>query len=967
MGRPRYHTIMVAVLGAMPLSSAAGVLALLEEEEPRLVSFAMQQLNKIVDIFWTEISDFLPKIEELYERDDFPDRNLAALVVSKVYYHLGEYDESLSFALRADERFADAVVSTHGDYMSTLLTKCIDAYVAHRVEEKLAGDEFAARLEVIMDRVFTRCFEDNQYRQAVGIAMESRRLDIIKKAIQSTKDSRALLEFLHQVCMSTAQNREFRNSVLRLIVEMYEELPHNEKEFSAMGNFLMVLDDDVKTSELLIRLAQGTATDVLLSFQMGFDMADSATQSFRNRVKTHLLGADVQEGSEVQANITKLVSLLSREVTIEHYLEFLHRANNTDKQILDNTKENIGMSRNAVSHSALIMAHGFMQCGTMDDKWLGLDSIGTQTPSANLEWLSRASNWALFSAYATRGVIHRGNIKVGKNGLPMPNIGDGSSVTSNAYSEGGNLFALGLIHANHHDDDVITHLLEELQRATVDGVQVVRHGAALGLGVAAMASGSSRIYDELMKALNYNDAVTGEAVAIAMGLVNMGSGNLDSAVEMLAYARETQHEKIIRGLSLGMSMVVYGLQETAKSFIEQLTSDADAWVRVGAMYCTAMAYCGTRNNDAIQCLLHIAVSDTSNDVRRAAVTSIGFVLCRNASQCPSLVSLLSESYNPHVRCGAAAALGIACAGTGLTEAVALLETLTDDPVDFVRQAALISLAMVLMQQTEAGCPKVKQIRALYAKVSGESHEDELARMGAIYAQGIIDAGGRNMTISMETPSGNLNMQAAAGLLNFWHFWYWHPLANMLSLAFTPTAMIGLNQDLKMPKMSFISNAAPSLFACPKKLEPKKEKVAVKVSTAMLSMTSRKLKGKKTDEPAKETQAAGGTAMEVDESSTSEKEKDNGKEKAEPEPKREELDNPARVLPWQVKHISLQHNSAYTPINKGNLSGIQVMVRGSSVGDPEELVELEAPAVLKEMAKIGGADEPQPPASFEYTE
>ena len=37
---------------------------------------------------------------------------------------------------------------------------------------------------------------------------------------------------------------------------------------------------------------------------------------------------------------------------------------------------------------------------------------------------------------------------------------------------------------------------------------------------------------------------------------------------------------------------------------------------------------------------------------------------RTPEQCPSVVSLLSESYNPHVRCGAAMALGICCAGTG---------------------------------------------------------------------------------------------------------------------------------------------------------------------------------------------------------------------------------------------------------------------------------------------------------------
>lgn len=37
---------------------------------------------------------------------------------------------------------------------------------------------------------------------------------------------------------------------------------------------------------------------------------------------------------------------------------------------------------------------------------------------------------------------------------------------------------------------------------------------------------------------------------------------------------------------------------------------------------------------------------------------------RTPEQCPSVVSLLSESYNPHVRCGAAMALGICCAGSG---------------------------------------------------------------------------------------------------------------------------------------------------------------------------------------------------------------------------------------------------------------------------------------------------------------
>lgn len=68
------------------------------------------------------------------------------------------------------------------------------------------------------------------------------------------------------------------------------------------------------------------------------------------------------------------------------------------------------------------------------------------------------------------------------------------------------------------------------------------------------------------------------------------------------------------------------------------------------MYVLGLAYRGTANNGAIQRLLHFAVSDVSDDVRRAAVLCLGFVLMGAPEQCPRIVSLLAESFNPHVRC-----------------------------------------------------------------------------------------------------------------------------------------------------------------------------------------------------------------------------------------------------------------------------------------------------------------------------
>lgn len=53
----------------------------------------------------------------------------------------------------------------------------------------------------------------------------------------------------------------------------------------------------------------------------------------------------------------------------------------------------------------------------------------------------------------------------------------------------------------------------------------------------------------------------------------------------------------------------------------------------------------------------------------------------------------------------------------LQEALSLLEPMTNDPVNYVRQGALIASALILIQQTEATCPKVKDFRQLYHKVN----------------------------------------------------------------------------------------------------------------------------------------------------------------------------------------------------------------------------------------------------------
>lgn len=316
------------------------------------------------------------------------------------------------------------------------------------------------------------------------------------------------------------------------------------------------------------------------------------------------------------------------------------------------------------------------------------------------------------------------------------------------------------------------------------------------------------------------------------------------------------------------------------------------------MFTYALAYVGTGDNKVIKQLLHFAVSDVNDDVRRAAVIALGFVLFRNHTQVPRVVQLLAESYNPHVRHGATLALGISCAGTGLQAAIDLLEPMTKDPVDFVRQGAYMALAMILIQQTEAQSPKVKEIRELFQKVVTDKHEDPMARFGASLAQGIIDAGGRNMTISLATRAGTPDMKAIVGMVMFVQFWYWFPLAHFLGLTFSPTTIIALDSQLRIPKVDFVSWAKPSMFDYPSTAKPVTEEKKKKAKAAVLSTTA------KAQARARSKKAEAGEAMDTDDKPEKDEDDSSPKKKErKAEPPQAVVPNMTRVTPQQLPFIT----------------------------------------------------------------
>ena len=66
------------------VSSAANLLAQLDEEDEALRLNALQSLNTVVHEFWFQIASSIASVEAFYEDEKFTHRELAALVASKV-------------------------------------------------------------------------------------------------------------------------------------------------------------------------------------------------------------------------------------------------------------------------------------------------------------------------------------------------------------------------------------------------------------------------------------------------------------------------------------------------------------------------------------------------------------------------------------------------------------------------------------------------------------------------------------------------------------------------------------------------------------------------------------------------------------------------------------------------------------------------------------------------------------------
>ena len=138
------------------------------------------------------ISDSLEEIERISEDKSNRHDKICSFILSKVYYHLEEYDESLKYSLNAGSYFD---IYKQDKFTETLLNNCIAKFITHMRDlyyeqhNEQSKNHLDNRIISLVETILQQSINEKHYKIIVGIALESMRIDILNNIIHHAQSS----------------------------------------------------------------------------------------------------------------------------------------------------------------------------------------------------------------------------------------------------------------------------------------------------------------------------------------------------------------------------------------------------------------------------------------------------------------------------------------------------------------------------------------------------------------------------------------------------------------------------------------------------------------------------------------------------------------------------------------------------------------------------------------------------------
>lgn len=755
---------------------------------------------------WIYFIDHVGLIEQKFRNYDTL-KPLAAFVLSQVYFYANRLEEAIYWTLRAGDLFN---VEQRGLYTDNMIVLVINRYIelknskleldSDRQEQLIACERI---VEKILDSSYSLSVEADK-KLLLGLAIETNKSNFIMRFIKKLSDN-DLSSFFRSGYDSIVL-KDNKDELIQIFANEFEA--RNTKDLASLSKCYFSLNQYKKQADLLAGLFNNGNKE--LCYQLALDIQDSGDLIYISNVSKLL----VEQIGQVESE--HLMSVLSGELKDRINRLFLSQNNNADhlflKKMLSRWKAKYSLSTSAIT---------FLLCSAL---------YGTNDISLLKDYKDKfaaAKNWSLFTLTGALGLVFPAKYQATAVELQINQ--------NSQFYKGGLYFADGLSNFGRY---LTAERRDELYAKLQVTDEAVVHGAILNVGLRMALANDQETIERLETHLFGDSATKGEAAGYALGLLKATNFDTGKIEELINASRNNQHDRIARSMMNALGLMALGNKSKADSYFDRLILEQDYILRVGAVQMLSMAYFGTGDNTIISKLLRVAATDLSDDVRRAAVLGLGFVMIRKRQKALTIFNMLSTSYNAFVRHAVALSLGIIGAHTFDKKIIKTCRRLLEDKTDHVRQAASVALGLVLQLGNENLESSFLEIRKLMLEKVEKKQESEVAKIGYHFGLGLMASGGGNCVLNLYSEAGTLKIQSAIGVFLFSQYWYWFPLANFIGLAFEPTYLVGVTKGLKIPmNFTFTSRAPKKIFDYYKTAEEIEEKKTDK-GPVVLSSTKR---------------------------------------------------------------------------------------------------------------------------------
>lgn len=341
-------------------------------------------------------------------------------------------------------------------------------------------------------------------------------------------------------------------------------------------------------------------------------------------------------------------------------------------------------------------------------------------------------------------------------------------------------------------------------------------GSFLCLGIIKYSSGDYDTFAKLKDPFEKYSTISQETAGYAAGLLFANTSDI-TVIEYLKSIRNTTgFKRLVRVINVALAMIS-GDRSTPQLDINDVVGIEETILRLGVNWVNSNEAC------IINYLLKY-VNHSNDDIKRAAVISLGMVVGYHEESIREIMIPLSTSHAMYVR--AAAALSLGFFSTEVTnvelkaDIINLLEALIFDSEDLVKQQAGIGLGIALQQYNtnlygprDKNCATVnyKRICKMMNGIIGNRNDNRSYKIGVGLGRSLMELGGRNAVLSLRNISGHIDNIRVHGYLLFTQSWYWNPLYNFLSLLVLPTPCIRIDQNLQLAQTTNIQSEYRELF------------------------------------------------------------------------------------------------------------------------------------------------------------